>query len=73
QPSQVIAVTGSGTAVSVAADPPSAGAPDDEDEPFFRREDSGCGCRTASPAGFSGAALGGLALLGALLARRRRG
>ncbi|MBX3192806.1 MAG: hypothetical protein KF819_37830 [Labilithrix sp.] len=72
QPSQIIAVTGNGTSVPVAANPPPSGAPDDEEEPFFKREDSGCGCRTASPAGFSGAALGGLALLGALFARRRR-
>jgi MYXO-CTERM domain-containing protein len=68
QPSQTITVTGNGTAVPVVA-PPAAPAPEDE---FTPRTESGCGCRTTAPVSSSEAALGGLAVLGALLLRRRR-
>ena len=75
QPSQTIAVNAKGTAVPVVAPPaeapPATPAETPADEPFAGQVDDGCGCRTA-PASSSSAALAGLALLGALVVRRRR-
>lgn len=69
-PVQTMQVKSNGTPVPVAAPAPEEPAPELPGAPLA---DSGCGCRTATPAGATpGAALAGLAAVLGLVARRRR-